>query len=360
MLRAFDKWLLPWLLRRRPRAGGGPRYVMLAVCDHFEPLHGSDREGALRRLEIWRREFPRFAADFRDADGQPPRHTFFYPIEQYDPGLLASLAELCHQTGSEVEIHLHHDRDTPEGLTAALEQGKRDLAAHGLLARDASGSVRYGFIHGNWALNHSHPDGLGCGIEREIPILRQTGCYADFTMPSAPSPTQARVVNAIGYLPDLPGRRAIDGLEPAAVGRTVAWRDDPRRLLAIQGPLALNTGRRKWGLIPRVENGDLTGANPATLQRLGVAIAEAIHVEGQPEWVFVKYHTHGGIESNFHMLLGDAMRRFHRDLASLDAIGCRLHYVSAREMANLVHAAEDGATGDPGAYRDHVFIRSNP
>jgi hypothetical protein len=34
----------------------------------------------------------------------------------------------------------------------------------------------------------------------------------------------------------------------------------------------------------------------------------------------------------------------------------RLHYVSAREMFNLVRAAEAGAAGDPGPYRDFEVV----
>jgi hypothetical protein len=31
----------------------------------------------------------------------------------------------------------------------------------------------------------------------------------------------------------------------------------------------------------------------------------------------------------------------------------RLHYVTAREMVNIIHAAEDGKTGNPGQYRNY-------
>ena len=72
----------------------------------------------------------------------------------------------------------------------------------------------------------------------------------------------------------------------------------------------------------------------------------------------MKCHTHGGIARNFNMLLGEPMRRFHASIASLE--GIQLHYVTAREMANLVHAAEDGVSGDPGDYRDYRFVRSSP
>jgi hypothetical protein len=35
----------------------------------------------------------------------------------------------------------------------------------------------------------------------------------------------------------------------------------------------------------------------------------------------------------------------------------RLHYVSAREMYNIVKAAEAGCTGDPSAFRDFEIRR---
>lgn len=351
-VRAFDKWLLPYLLRRRP-AAAGPTHVLIAICDHFEPLHDTDKAGALRRVRHWAEEYPRMIAAFRDADGQPPKHTFFYPVEQYDPALLEPLAALCRATGSEVEIHLHHERDTPGGFREALERGKEALRRHGLLCRDAAGQTRFGFIHGNWALNNTHPHGRGCGVDREIRILREAGCYADFTMPSAPSPTQARVVNRITYLADLPRHQAYAASIESTRTTGPSLREDPGRLLAIPGPLALNWKRRKWGLLPRLENGDLTGANPPTALRLRLAVRQRISVRGNGQWVFVKWHTHGGIESNSGTLLGEPMRRFHRDIARRDEM--QIHYVTAREMANLVHAAEDGMSGDPAPYRDSLF-----
>jgi hypothetical protein len=359
MLRALDKWLIPFLRRRAPRSSpNSPVHVLFAICDHFEPLHDSDHAGARRRIAQWQKLYPPLVASLKDSAGRGPRHTFFYPIEQYDPGLLSPLADLCRETAAELEIHLHHHEDTPSGLAAALEQGKRDLASHGFLPTDPSGATRFAFIHGNWALNNSHPLGQGCGVDREIPILRSAGCYADFTMPSAPSPTQSRVVNSIGYLPDLPGRAAIDHLTPAAVSATCPLRHHTDQLLAIQGPLALNFRRRKWGLVPRVENGDLTGANPPTSLRLQLSISLRTSVVGRADWVFVKCHTHGGIEPNFEMLLGAPMRSFHASLASLGA-PFRFYYVSAREMANLVHAAEDGHEGTPQEHFDHIYRLPN-
>jgi hypothetical protein len=63
------------------------------------------------------------------------------------------------------------------------------------------------------------------------------------------------------------------------------------------------------------------------------------------------------LEANTEMLLGPAMQRFHGHLLDgfNDGDRYRLHYVTAREMANIVHAAEDGATGNPGALRDYLY-----
>jgi hypothetical protein len=45
-----------------------------------------------------------------------------------------------------------------------------------------------------------------------------------------------------------------------------------------------------------------------------------------------------------------------------DRPGYRFHYVTARELYNIVKAAEAGQKGDPGLYRDYVIPRyqTNP
>ena len=74
------------------------------------------------------REYPRLFGAFRDADGRPPRHTFFYPMETYNPAHLDALAGLCRAGYGEVEVHLHHDGDTAEGLRGRLLAYKELLA----------------------------------------------------------------------------------------------------------------------------------------------------------------------------------------------------------------------------------------
>ncbi len=359
MIRALDLWLPAWLRRKRmaPHALG-TRHVMIAVCDHFEPLHGVGKAEALARVDEWRQGLPKLVNEFRGADGTPPKHTFFYPIEQYEADIVGSMAELCRESGSETEIHLHHDNDNAENLRRTLDHGKERFAEHGLLSRDAAGALRYGFIHGNWALDNSHPQGRNCGVRNELRVLCETGCYADFTLPSAPERTQTRTINRLYYARgtehpkshDL-GRRVCAAREPQSV--------DPDELLLVQGPLALNWQRKKFGVLPRIENSDLTAANPPTRERLRLWLDCRITVEGRPNWLFVKLHTHGAKPDNTRMLLGEPMRAFHRALAEIAAAdhALRFHYVTAREMVNILHAAEAGHSGDPGRFRDFRYRR---
>jgi hypothetical protein len=359
MIKALDIWLPAW--RHREKDGQhalGTRHIMIAVCDHFEPFHGVGKSEALARVETWQREFSLLTSEFRDADGVSPRHTFFYPIEQYDVDVVQRITSLCAATGSETEVHLHHENDTAANLRQTLQQGVERLSGHGLLSRDDTGALRYGFVHGNWALDNSHPEGRHCGVNNELQVLCQTGCYADFTLPSAPERTQTHIINSVYYA------RCTDQPKSHDHGQRVRADRDPQErhddeLLLVQGPLALNWQRRKFGLLPRIENSDLTAANPPTLDRLRLWLDCQITVEGRPNWVFVKLHTHGAKPENTRMLLGEPMRAFHRAVAKLAARDDTLcfHYVTARELVNILHAAETGHSGNPGQFRDFRYRR---
>ena len=360
MYKAFDKWLLSYLGRSRTRPPtDGPVDILLCVCDHFEPFHATDKLGAMKRMKAWNEEFPTLTGEFRDSDDIGPRHTFFYPIEQYDRDVIAELERLTNACGGEVEIHLHHDNDTEAGLRSAIQQGINDFRHHGFLSRDPAGDIRFAFIHGDWALDNSHPSGRHCGVEGELRILRESGCYADLTMPSAPSPTQTRTINSIYYARSTTTPKSHDIGQAASAGAvsTRSLRADTSQLLLIQGPLGFNWENRKLGCLPRIENGDLTGVNPPTMERARVWLKLHNHVQARPDVVFVKLHTHGAIERNSGVFLGSSYRQFHEQLLANfnDGEQFRVHYVTAREMTNILHAMEDGETDNPGKHRDHHF-----
>lgn len=319
-----------------------PLEVFIAVCDHYEPEWGRPEfSTAIDRVRRWHRDYPHLFDRFTDSSGRPPQHTFFYPADEYRPEYLDLLSELCDKGLGDVDIHLHHDNDTPENLRDTLESFKRTLAdRHGLLRTDPNtGEIVYGFIHGNWALCNSRPDGRWCGVPNEIPILRETGCYADFTLPSAPSDTQTATINNIYYATDRPGRcKSHESGTPARIG----VQPPSDSLLMIQGPLGLDWQSRKFGIIPRIENGDLHAANPPTWDRFRNWLRAGVTVAGKPNWRFVKLHTHGAKPGNLEMWLGDAAVNFHADLARQAKADPRFryHYVTAWEMAQLVHQAE--------------------
>ena len=358
--RGLDPRLVPPLLRASLRAAPGPEqevHVLLCIADHFEPMHGQPgRKVARARVERWIDDYPRNLGDFIDSDGRPPRHSFFYPAEEYEADFLDAIAELCRQGYGEVEVHLHHDNDTAENLRRILLDYKHLLAEqHGLLARHRhTGEITYGFIHGNWALCNSHPEGRWCGVNNELTILRATGCYADFTMPSAPHPTQTRTINSLYYASDRPGRpRSHDGGQAVGAGPMPA-----DSLMMIQGPLVLNWQQRKWGLAPRLENGCLQASQPPSMQRLQNWLQAGVQVPSRPDWYFVKLHAHGALEHDRDTLLGEPMQRFHRALADQAAKQPHFHYhyVTAREMYNLAKAAEAGWQGSVAGALDYELL----
>jgi hypothetical protein len=346
-------WLGAWLKDRAARAlersFDGTRHLLFALCDHYEPLHGkADMATGLERVARWRERYPVIARRFRDADGRPPRHSYFFPGEQYDPRFVEPLAEMTALGLAEVEVHLHHSGDTRETLRASLEQTLTDLERHGVVTKK-DGKRAWAFIHGNWCLANARRDGRWCGVDDEIALLWELGCYCDLTFPSAPDQSQPGIVNRI-YYPrgDVSRRRAYEDGEPVQVGT-------PRRdrLLLIEGPLGI--ALRPGSHLPRIESGALDYGDPPTEARLETWVDQGVGVGGRPEWVFVKVHTHGADEKNASVMLGQEIETFHEALGRRfnDGEKWKLHYVTAREMFNLARAAMDGKHGDPSSYFDY-------
>lgn len=356
------RWLPAYAWQRAVRrpTRHKPIHLIMALADHFEPAIVPENAGRFasldvqeRRLEAWCHEYPRAVDRWRDADGKAFRHTYFYPAEQYEPGLIDRLAEHCRQGWGEVEIHLHHGvdaPDTPGNTRHALVSFRDQLVQRGCLSRwDSTGKPRYAFVHGNWALANS-AGGRFCGVDEEMRILAETGCYADLTLPSMPSPAQIAKINAL-YECALPlGARA-----PHRRGVNLRCGRPPRTFpLIVQGPLQLTLVRsgRKFPAV-RIDNGALDGVSPPTMARLRRWVRASIIVEGQPDWVFVKLHCHGMDPRDTEALRGLQMQRFLEELTCGAGREYRVHFVTAREMVNIMLAACDSRQGSPGQYRDY-------
>lgn len=325
-------WLPGYLRSRwRERQFSGrrqPGHVWFALADHYEPYwHKADDETAWNRVAGWQARWPEIARRNVDSQGRPAQYTFFYPEEEYRPRLLDAVAGMCHAGFGDVEIHIHHDG---EGRQWFLDRMGRFIETlhrqHGLLHQHEGAPV-FGFIHGNWALDNSRPDGRWCGLNDEITLLRDLGCYADFTMPSGPEPTQARIVNTIYWATDNPREpKSYDTGVPFE--RASDYRGD---LLMIPGPLGIRWRER---LKPRLEAGEIAWQDMATPYRVRRWLELAPRIGDD---IFIKLHTHGTQEKNSAALLGGGLDRLFTLLRSeCDRQGHRLHYVTAWEMYRAV------------------------
>jgi len=90
------------------------------------------------------------------------------------------------------------------------------------------------------------------------------------------------------------------------------------------------------------------------MDRLRLWRQAAISVQGCPSWVFIKLHCHGMDPRDTPALLGHPMQQFLKSLTENSARdGHLVHFVTAREMTNILLAACDGREGNPGSFRDY-------
>ena len=359
------------LTRRTP---AGKVHLVITLADHFEPssLPGegagyASRQVQQQRLNTWCDEYPGNFDHLRDSEGRAFTHTYFCPAEQYDRELMEQLASLCHAGWGEVEIHLHHGINEPATAETTRKQliSFRDALAHehGCLSYEVGGHTpRYAFVHGNFALANC-ADGYACGVDNEMQILAETGCYVDMTYPTAAfHPAQIARLNSL-YECTLP----LDQRAPQRCGRKLqAGRPVTVFPFIVQGPWMLDFDRNSRSGFGRLDNGALTGRNAPSLRRLALWKKAAITVAGRPDWLFIKLHTHGMDPVDNENVLRAPMQQFLAGL--IDGAADRgeiLHFVSAREMANILLAACDGREGNPGDYRDYRYklargVRPNP
>ncbi|MBC7900706.1 MAG: hypothetical protein H7070_11715 [Saprospiraceae bacterium] len=362
------RYALPWLARYPfVRANSmlqanpeGKKNIIFIIANHFEPswkqvgMH--DLETQRRRAYDWHEMARKIGEAVKDADGTKFRHTNFYPAEQYDREILKQMAAMQKEGLGEVEIHLHHgveEPDTAENLRKSLTDFRDCLAEeHKCLSRfDGEGMPMYAFVHGNLALANSC-GGKFCGVDEEMQILQETGCYVDMTMPSAPDRTQVSMLNQIYECGGPLTEKA-----PHRKGRAVrAFGSQPQLPLIFTGPLVFNWTRRVKGLpVPRLDDGGLVDNQPMDLARLNRWIGANVIVKNRPEWVFVKLFCHGFFDYDQSANIGEKARNFFSEIIENGerTNEYTVHFASAREAFNMVSAAIDGKPGAPGEYRDY-------
>lgn len=362
------RWNLPWLARYPLSRIGSlleqtafeKKHIIFTIANHFEPGWSEggvlDHKSQMTRLKAYHKLARATGEAVRDADGTKFRHTNFYPAEQYHPEILDIMAEMQAEGLGETEVHLHHgveQPDTAENLTKMLVDFRDTLAGrHKCLSRmDGVGDPMYAFVHGNLALANSC-GGRFCGVDREMEILRDTGCYADMTLPSAPDQSQVAVTNQI-YECGLPMDKAV----PHRRGNRVRVNGNkPLLPLIFTGPLVFNWTRTIKGIpVPRIEDGALTANQDLDAARFRRWTAANVTVAGRSDLVFVKLYCHGFFDHDQSVCIGeDATRFFNEIIETGDKSGAyKVHFASAREAFNIAAAAIDGRRGEPNQYRDY-------
>jgi len=343
-----------------------PVHIMLMIADHFEPFHGGvSLKKAQERVDKWVKKYPEFAVQFKDADGKHPQHTWFYP-PHLEHCFLKDIVGLCKQGYGEIEMHLHHNHmepfpDTSETLKQKILKCIEDYSKHGIFCQP-DGSRRFAFVHGDWSLDNACGPEI-CGVNDEIRIvndeiriLKECGCFADFTFPSLGN-AQPAMINKIYYAKDNPNKPKSynKGKELIAGGKP--WGD----LLLIPGIIGLRWRSRTHRFRPSIETSNLDINDKPFPKRIDYLIKNAITIKGRPNWKFIKLHTHGAVESAWDGLMGESALLMHQYLKENYNDGKKfvLHYITAREMFNIIKAAEAGKKDNPNDYRGYTISKYN-
>jgi hypothetical protein len=347
--RKYYVWLpgyISWLMRGEKPAAG-PVHILMLFVDHFEPGENASM------MERWRLEYPKIADRHHDSAGRVWQHTWFYPGEQPIDSNMRALQELVGLGYGETELHLHHFNDTEKSAKERFRKAVEWFQAYGFL-KGEDGESHFGFIHGNWSLDNSRGNAF-CGNNRELVTLRELGCFADYTFSSIFEDSQPASVNDIYEATDDPGPKSYNHGVPLRVGVKPVG-----DLMILQGPLLLVPTPRPGKLFFEVENGEIHAAVPVTPRRVDAWVRANIHVDGRPQWRFVKIHTHGAsVKEDADEILGkemdDALTYLERKYN--DGTRYILHYVTAREAFNVARAAADDKNGDPAQYYDYLIPR---
>jgi hypothetical protein len=325
------------------------------MVDHYEPGTGNvGPKVARERVDLLLARYPVLADRHRDHDGRSPKRTWFFPPHYHSDYFLRDLVSLCEKGYGEIELHLHHGKwapDTPDNLEKTLRQCVKEYSHFGIFGAQ-DGGKKYAFIHGDWALANSR-QGRYCGVNDELAILRKSGCFADFTLPAPHMECNPAMINSIYYANSTPERpKAYDtGVRVKVGGRP------QENLMIVQGPLTpVFKNKMPWGF--RIY-GDVATLSPSLdRRRVDTWVRTGISVEDKEDWVVIKTHTHGATSSQ--AVLGDEMDAIFSYLESKynDGMHYILHYVTARELYNIVKAAEAGEQlSKPDQYRDYLVTR---
>ena len=337
------RWLPTYWRHMRSVKGhtlGQESHVVLTFVDHFEPSRRAGQKG-VDDVEAWCQRYAESVRGFTDSDGRQLQHTWFYRFDYPNDDCMKHIARAVWDGLGEIEFHLHHGHDTRESFARTIDEGLSWFSRWGAMTGFCENLPRrFAYIAGNWALDNGQGDDSKSGVNDEIGVLAGSGCYADFTFPAFGEKSQPRQVNSIYYAKAGPAAKSYDTGVPLSKGST-----SDGDLLIFQGPILMDF---RGGV---VDYGAFESYAPYEKDRIRNWLRSRVHVQGQPQWIFIKIHTHG-MQSR-EAVLGAQLQQMLTDVEAVASeTGAHFHFATAREAYNIAMAAAEGQGGDPGKYRD--------
>lgn len=372
--------------------GRGCRSVHYFHTDHFEPWSITiDEKGVravehmarlarssrrARRLSLFYSVFVpyRLAADgIAEGDVRVPDDeiVFIRRSDQQERLARQAIAPLVCEDGHELHLHVHHEYwtrnhshfDTPVArwvnAHSTSEADGRRLDLHFQLCREAIEREtgrrfnRWGFIHGNWALNASDP--LICHVTNEIQMIKAHGGYGDFSFPAGRSYCDPKLKTPFTCLPlDLP--RAYDDpqSDPKPIGLGTQSFGSDRFFIWNAQVRSVDVSLDYYSAASRD-----SFKSPERIVRSWLAQSATVGDE-----IFIKTHAHsmnaayrlGEPDSVIPHLYPDIARVFDCLERVCERAGIELRFETANEIVDRLAVLDGGQSLGEVAARNDVFI----
>ena len=134
-------------------------------------------------MDRWVSEYPKIADRHRDSGGAPVAAHLVLPRRAAD----RSQHEGATEAGGG---RVRRDRTPSSSFqryaairTGSDSSGRSRGSRRSDSYKSADGATHFGFIHGNWSLDNSRGNAF-CGNDRELAMLRELGCFGDYTFSS--------------------------------------------------------------------------------------------------------------------------------------------------------------------------------
>ncbi|MFH1378685.1 MAG: hypothetical protein ABII23_00270 [bacterium] len=298
------------------------------VFDEFNRFH----KNMINRFLLWEQQLCKLAQKHQDSDGKPPVCSFFVPILNYDTQVLLRLSALCQKGLGEIELYL------PESVTASESVQKMFLASLDILSTFGISHSYNGESKKNkrffsvWCNPHRVTDA-------DISFLHEHGCYADFSLPHVNRASRFTNNQLYYYAP-------------------LSYAETKEKFLHVPGAAGINYFDLRNIYAPRTDSGFISMADKPSVLRSWLWEKNAPGFSRKPDWRVIRLNARPFPEDDHANLIGRYLDRFYtRYEKNFRKNPNTLHYVSGRELCNIITAGENGEKGSPSACRDGLLPR---